>query len=320
MKRSWPSIFVGTVLAAILILYMITFQVRYSEVGVVRTFGEIREGGIIKEPGLYWKWPWPIQKVDTFDRRIQTTSTVGEETPTGDGKNVIVTTTICWRIDEPRKFSIRCRDMADADNKIQSRVRNDQKTVISNYNFSHFVSTNPEELKYDQIEPEIGRMVRANTEELYGVKIERVAIEALALPQRVTESVIEAMKKERQATAQEYTSQGESQAKQIRDTADSIAGTIMAFADRKAEEIRAEGRQRAIRYNETFRQDEDLAMFLLRIENIPRILGERATLILDEPTFTELLSESAGKGPATRPAGAGKSAAAPLVIPALDSR
>ena len=72
----------GAVLASMLVLYMVTFQVRFSEVAVVRTFGQIKEGGIIKEPGLYWKWPWPVQKVERYDNRVQTSSTTGEETPT----------------------------------------------------------------------------------------------------------------------------------------------------------------------------------------------------------------------------------------------
>jgi membrane protease subunit HflC len=305
MKRSWPTIVVGAVLVVILMLYMISFQVRFSEMAVVRTFGEIQKGGVIKEPGLYWKWPWPIQKVDTFDSRIQTVSLIGEETQTRDGKNVVVTTTVCWRVSDPYKFSIQCRDVADASNKISIRVQGDQKTVISKYDFANFVSMNRQELKYDDIEVELARTVQANTEDLYGVKIERIAFESFALPAKVTEAVLDAMKKERQAMAQQYTSEGESQARQIRDTAESIAGTILAFADRKAKEIVAEGQERAIRYNETFRQDEELATFLLKIDNIPKILGERATLVLDQPTFTDLLTPQSPPTPASQPAGAG---------------
>ena len=320
MKRSWPSIIVGAVLAAILILYMVTFQVRFSEVAVVRTFGQIdKERGVIKDAGLYWKWPWPIQKVDTFDRRIQATSTTGEEAPTRDGKNVIVTTTVCWRIDDPYKFSIRCKDMADAENKIKIRVSNDQKTVIGNYDFTNFVSMDPKELKYEPIEAQIASTVQANTEDLYGVKIERVAFERFELPAKVTEAVIEAMKKERQAVAQRYTSEGESQAKQIKDTAEGIAGTILAFADRKAKEIVAEGKQRSIKYTQVFRQDEQLEKFLLWIENIPKILGERTTLILDHPMLIEMLNEGATTQPA-RSAEAGQPAASAVLPTVIETK
>ncbi len=317
MKRSWPSIVVGAILAAILILYMVSFQVPTTQVAVNRTFGEIKKDGVITKAGLYWKWPWPIQKVDKYDRRIQTASLIGEETTTRDGKTVVITTTVCWHIADPYTFAIRCKDMADAENKIRIRVQSDQKTIIGKYDFAQFVSTDPNELKYDAIEAELARTVEENTESLYGVNIDLVAFESFALPEKVTESVIDAMKKERQALAQQYTSEGESQARQIRDTAESIAGTIMAFADRKAKEIVAEGQQRAIRYNETFRKNEELATFLLKIENIPKILGDRATLILDQPMFTDLLRPASESTPvpSTQPAAGGvPTAALPSII------
>ena len=292
MKRSWPSLIGGTLIAVLLIAYMITFQVRFSEVGVVRTFGEIREGGVLTEPGLYWKLPWPIQKVDRYDARIQTTTTTGEETPTRDGKNIIISTTICWRIEDPYTFTIRCKNMADGEERVKIRVRNDQKTVISNYDFAHFVSTDPDQLRYDQIETELAEAVQEIASQLYGIRIDRVAIESLALPESISTTVIDAMKKEREAIAQRYTSEGESQAQQIKETAESIAGTILSFADRKAAEIVAEGQARSIQYNRVFSQDEALAVFLLQIENIPKILSDRATLILDQPIFTSLFEES----------------------------
>lgn len=306
MRRSLPSLVAGAALAVILVLYMVLFQVRYSEVAVVRTFGSINpEKDVIREPGFYWKLPWPIQKVDTFDARIQTTLTTGEENTTKDGKSVILTTAILWEIDDPYTFKVRCGDMKNATDLIKVRVSNDQKTVIGRYNFSNFVSTDPNELKYDEIEQQIATEVQQVAPEQYGITIKRIAIETFTLPENITENVIEAMKKEREAVAQRYTSEGESTAKQLKDTAEAIAGTIETFANRKAAEILAEGQRRAVEYNQVFRQDEDLAMLLLQIENIPQILSERATLILDQPAIVDIFREQppAVAGSATQPAG-----------------
>ncbi len=302
-----------------LILYMVAFQVRFSEVAVVRTFGQIKEGGVIKEPGLYWKWPWPIQRVERYDNRIQTTSTTGEETPTRDGKNVIVTSTVNWRIDDPKQFSIRCKSMKEAENFVKLRVRNDQKTVIGKYDFRNFVSVEPSELKRDAIELEIGKAVAMVAQELYGLRVERVGIETFQVPQEVSKSVIEAMKKERQAKAQQYTSEGESEAKQIKDTAESIAGTITTFADRKAAAIVAEGQKRAVEYNRVFREDPELAKWLLQVENIPVALGDRATLVIDQPIFTEIFRETGSAGvPSPQPAeGPAGQTALPAAIPVI---
>jgi membrane protease subunit HflC len=309
MKRSLPSLVTGILLVSILLLYMVTYQVRFTEVAVVRTFGQVnKETGVKKEPGLYWKWPWPIQKVDHYDNRLQVTSTIGEENPTKDGKNIIVTTAINWRIDDPYMFCIRCVDIPDAESKLKSRVRNDQKTVIGKYNFSQFISTNPQELQYDTIAEEIKKTVEASAKELYGAKVESVKLESIALPQRITENVFEAMKKERAAVAARYTSEGESTAQQIKDTAEGIAGTIRSFADRQAAEIVAEGQRRAADYNKVFAQDQELASFLILIRNLPQILKDRTTLVLDAGSagFTPLISDNAtqvaGPAPASQPA------------------
>jgi len=313
MKRSLPSMTVGALLVVALGLYMIAYQVRFNEVAVIRTFGQIQApdpahndpGDVITEPGLYWKWPWPIQQVTRYDNRIQIATTTGEETPTRDGKNVIVTTTIGWRIDEPYTFTIKCDGMEDAAEKLKTRVRNDQKTVIGRYAFGNFVSTNPDELRYDQIEDEILATVKSAARELYGIRIESISIEKLALPQKITSTVFEAMKKERAAVAQRYTSEGESEATKIKSTAEGIADTILAFADLKAAEIVADGQQKALEYNKTFSQDEALAVFLLEIENLPKILKDKATVILDRSPF-DLLGHSPLKGSQPKPQAEGK--------------
>ncbi len=309
MKRSLPSLLTGVLLAAVLLLYMVTYQVRFTEVAIVRTFGQVnQQTGVKTSPGLYWKWPWPIQKVQTYDNRLQVTSTVGEENPTLDGKNIIVTTAINWRIDNPYTFCIRCSDMQDAESKLNTRVRNDQKTVIGNYRFSQFISTNPKELKYDEISKEIEDTVRASAKELYGIKVESVKLEAIALPQKITENVFEAMKKERAAEAARYTSEGQSIAQQIKDTAEGIAGTIRSFADRQAAEIVAEGQRRAAEYNKTFAQDQELASFLILIRNLPEFLKDRTTLVMDAasagftPLITDKVPQQQAAAPASQPA------------------
>jgi len=271
----------GSLLGFVLILYMVTFVVRFSDVAVVRTFGKATEADVIREPGFYWKLPWPVQRVTQYDNRIQIATTPGEETPTRDGKNVIVTTTIAWRIDDPYVFSIRCGDLKTGEDNIETRVRNDQKTVIAQYDFGNLVSVDPDELKYDAMEGEILEAVSASAKTLYGIEVVSIGIQKLALPARITETVFDAMKKERQAEADRYTSEGKSRATQIKQEAASIAGTIQSFAHRKAAEIVAEGYRRAAEYNKTFSQDEELAMFLLEIQNLPKLLRERATLVLE---------------------------------------
>lgn len=401
MKRSLPSLIAGTALAVILVLYMITYQVRFNEVAVVRTFGRITEpvpnlmftvpgdladaldagtipdrirtefdrlnakesqakqeaygrtelalseeaeiavdepgerwlladGGneyllelqeaaeddetqirvgdnlnrisedVKTEPGLYWKWPWPIDRVIKYDNRLQMAETKGEETPTRDKRNVIVTTAIGWRIADPYKFNTTHRDLAEAERKLKDLVRNQQKTVLADFDFVNLVSVDEEELRYDEIEEGIFELVVDEARKEYGIQVEHVGIDQLALPSQITENVFSAMKEERKAEAARYTSAGESEANRIKTEAEAIAGTIIAFAQRKADEIKAEGKRRAAEFNTEFQKDEALALFLLQIDYLAELLRDRVTVIIDgnEPPWN-LLQETVGADLAT---------------------
>ena len=74
---------IGAVLVVIFALLLFVFQVRQSEVAVVTTFGKPVRASL-DEPGAYFKWPWPIQKVYKFDQRIQNFEDKFSETYTVD--------------------------------------------------------------------------------------------------------------------------------------------------------------------------------------------------------------------------------------------
>lgn len=291
MKRSLPSLIAGTLLVVILLLYMITFQVSFQQVAVKYTFGSATKDDVIKEPGLYWKWPWPIQRVVPFDSRKQTTVTVGEETQTRDGMNVIISTMAIWKVNNPHTLSVRYGDMHEARLQLNNLIRTAQKAVLGEYAFSSLLSVdqgNPDrdQLKYDQIERDILASIQAKIAESFGdgLEVEMVGIERLGLPAVISGNVFEAMKKERQAEAQRYISTGEASAQTIKDTAEGIARTIMAFADRRAAEIVAKGQERAAGYNTVFQKNTDLALFLLKLDKLKDSLSSRATVIFGADT------------------------------------
>lgn len=288
MKRSLPSLVIGAVLTVILVTYMIFYQVAYDELAVVRTFGKIQppdETGVspdVKiEPGWYLRFPWPIQDVDIYDTRLRISETVGVEANTADAKNVVLRAAVTWHIEgaQAYKFVTSTQDEADAEEKLQLLVRDQLQTTLGQYVFEELVS-NREDLKYDEITDKLLASVQPEALNLYGIQVRKIGLETLTLPTDISEQVFEAMKKERQATAALYTSEGESTAEKIRAEADSIANTILEFAKRRAAEIIAEGQERAAHYNEVFAQDPDLAMFLLEVDNLVKILKDRSTIIL----------------------------------------
>ena len=87
MKRNSLTLAIGILLLIVFGLWLFLFQVRTTEVGVLTTFG--RPTKSLLDPGLYGKWPWPIQKVWLFDKRVQNFEDKLTEGLTRDNFNVL---------------------------------------------------------------------------------------------------------------------------------------------------------------------------------------------------------------------------------------
>ena len=103
MKRNLLTVTIGAALILIFAALLFIFQVRQSEVAVVTTFGKPTEHPYA-EPGAYFKWPWPIQKVYKFDQRVQNFEDKFNETYTHDNNNLIVTVYTGWKISDASVF------------------------------------------------------------------------------------------------------------------------------------------------------------------------------------------------------------------------
>src|SRR5436190_16986744 len=98
-KRNPVTIIIGIVLILVFVLLLFVFQVRTTEVAVVTTFG--RATRPITAPGPYFKWPWPIQKVQKFDKRIHNFESKFEQVLTPDGYSLLIMAYTGWTISQP---------------------------------------------------------------------------------------------------------------------------------------------------------------------------------------------------------------------------
>ena len=96
LKNSVGSILAAVFLAGVLLLYMCTFQVKFTEVAIVKTWGKPADNPITT-PGLKFKWPYPIEQAKLYDKRTRILSDRTEETRTEDGKNLLLTTYTLWK-------------------------------------------------------------------------------------------------------------------------------------------------------------------------------------------------------------------------------
>src|SRR6185295_11545552 len=102
MRRNPLILLIGIVVVIIFFLLLFTFQVRQSEVVLVTTFG--KPSAPKDKPGIYLRWPWGIQMVHRFDQRIQNFEDQLTEGQTRDGKNLVTSVYVGWKIAEPSQF------------------------------------------------------------------------------------------------------------------------------------------------------------------------------------------------------------------------
>src|SRR5471032_2147679 len=161
MKRNLLTVVIGAVLVVIFALLLFVFQVRQSEVAVVTTFGKpVRD---LTEPGAYFKWPWPIQKVYKFDQRVQNFEDKFSENLTADNNNLLTSVYVGWKISDAAAFFPKFAggSVPAAQRMLESMLRSAKSAVIGKHALSEFVNANPQDLKFDAIENEIEQDVVA---------------------------------------------------------------------------------------------------------------------------------------------------------------
>ncbi len=278
MKKNFVTIITASLIGIILILYLVSFQVRVNQRVVLSTFGA--PVSVIDEPGLYWKWPWPAQAIHVFDSRLSVLDSPFEETYTSDGKNVVIATSIAWKIDDPQKFLEIVGTKVEGERNIRSILRNYQNSVVGMYPLSSFISTDPDMLKFNEIENMIMERVSGETEKNYGIKVEFVKIRRIGLPEDTTEKVFARMRAERSRLAERYRAEGEGEANRIRAEAESERDRIITRAEAGAKRIMGEGDALAARYYTVFAENEDLALFLRKLDALQETLKEKTTVVL----------------------------------------
>ena len=300
MKRN-PIIFAtGSLLLLLFVLLLFVFQVRKTEVAVVTTFGKATRP--ITEPGPYWKWPWPVQKVYKFDQRTHVSEGKFEQVLTSDGYSLLISVYVGWKISQPDLFFPRFAGSTNrAEESLEGIVRNAYSGIVGKHPFSHFISTDEKNLKFGEIEQEMLARVQADAKgNNYGIDIPFLGIRRLGLPESVTKLVFERMESEREVLVSRIKSDGERQASDIRERANYESSKLLTDAEAQAQKILGEGEKEAARSFEVFKQEPNLAIFLLKLKALEQFLQNRTTLILDQNTSPLDLLKNQQTSPANK--------------------
>lgn len=287
MKRNVFTLTIGILLLLIFGLLLCVFQVRQSQVAVVTTFSKPTRP--ITEPGAHWKLPWPIQKVYTFDQRIQNFADEPMEGLTSDGFALVTSVYVGWKITDVTVFFPTFAGSADpikaAEKGLELLLGNARSAVVGKHPLSDFLSTSDNGTNFTAIEKEIleavQSQVRANN---YGLDLEFLGLKRIQLPPAVTQTVFERMQAERKVLADKFQFEGEAEAQKIRSGAELRAAEALAKADYEATRIRGEGEAEAAKSLTVFQQNPELASFIFRLSALEGSLKERSILIFDQHT------------------------------------
>jgi modulator of FtsH protease HflC len=287
MKRNTFTLIVGLLLLLVFILVLCVFQVRQSEVAVVTTFGNPTTP--ITNAGPHFQWPWPIQKVYKFDKRVQNFEDPLTQGLTSDGNNLLASVYVGWKITDPTaffpKFAGSADSIAEAEKGLKDLVNNAKLAAMGKHPLAHFISASDHGTNFLAIEQEILDSVQTKVRTLnYGLDLEFLGLKRLQLPQNVTQAVFDQMQSERKRLADNYQSEGERLAQNIRSDAERKATEVLADAEFQAARIRGEAEAKAAESLKVFQQKPELANFIFELNALEGSLKDRSILVFDQHT------------------------------------
>jgi membrane protease subunit HflC len=266
-----------------------SYVVREGQASVRTRLGQPVAGGA--EAGLHFRWPWPVDRVVLLDARTQVLDTRHTEMLTRDKRNVVLLSTVRWRIADPLVFFQSVGSLGSANAKLDGLVTNAKIGVLGRYDLSALVSTDPDDLKAAEIEADLLGLVAGPAREKYGIEVQEVAPKRLSLPENNIGHVFDQMRAEREQYAARYRAEGEREASSIRAATDRQAAEIRSVAAEEVARIRGESEAKAADiYGAAHASDPELYRFVRSLQSVESLVGDQTTLILrtDSAPFSVL--------------------------------
>ena len=269
MKRFFIAIF------TLIILFILSaiIVVDETEQIVILQFGKpVRT---ITEPGLYFKFPAPIQVSNSFDKRLLEYDVPPEEVLSKDKKSLIIDNYVRWKIVDPLLFLQTVRAIPTAKTRLDDIVYSELRQELGNHDMHEIIKETRELI--------MEKVTLASNEETtnYGIEVVDVRIRRVDLPRENEASIYARMEAERKRQANKFRSEGAEEAQKIRAATDRDKTVILAEAYKTSQQIRGEGEAKALDiYAESFSKDPDFYEFLRTLETYERVIDKETTLVL----------------------------------------
>lgn len=300
MTKNLPAIIVALIVLLVIVCMMCAFQVGFTETVVVTRFERPKENQPT-EPGLYFKLPWPIDRVHRYDTRLRTFETEFRQVAAKESEPLILTTYATWRVKDGLRFQKTSLSESQVTSKIRGLVSNQVALALKRFSLSELVNVDASKNRLAEFERDIlvgvttvpgakggegALSVKEAAMKDFGVEVVSIGIKRLGLGEEVTKNVFERMRAERDNVAKRLEAEGVSEAQKIREEAREVESKIRLRAEAYAKKLRGEGEAEAANYYAYFEQNRQLADFLKKLETVEEILKSgRMTLVLDAHTI-----------------------------------
>ena len=279
----------GVLIGLFVILFganLVSFTVTEVQQVVVTQFGEkIR---VITEPGLYFKYPDPIQKTTYFDKWLLEYDAEPEQVFTRDKKMLVLDNYARWRIIDPYLFMQSLQTVDRALKRLRDIVKSELLKELGRHELSEVVALNRESIM------ELVTARCDSTARTFGIEILDVRVKRADLPPENEAAVFERMRAEREREAKGYRSEGEERALEIRADTDLEAAQIKAAAYEESQRIRGEGDAEALRiYAAAYTGAEEFYEFSRTLEAYEQARDENTVLV--QPMDTDFFKYLQGK-------------------------
>jgi membrane protease subunit HflC len=274
MDRPYRTIAIAA--ASLIVCYLCFFAVSETQFVLVTQFG--RPIRTVTKAGLHLKWPY--QSATYFDRRLRIYNPRPSEFLTRDKKNIVISSYVAWKIQDPDRFVQAVGDAPAAEMRLHDVVWSGLSAALGTHDLGSVVSAT-EKVQTGDLLDQLTRLVDTAALSQYGINVVDVRIMRLNLPEQNKQSVYARMRAERERIARQYRAEGEEQALGIRADADRQKEEILSVAYKEAEKVRGEGDAESTRiYGQAYEKNPQLYKLLRTLETYKKVFDDKTTAIL----------------------------------------
>ena len=259
-----------------LLTWASVFTVDERQEAILFQFGKIVEADY--EPGLHFKIPF-INNVRKFDNRILTIDQKPERFLTQEKKDLIVDSYVKWRItDVVQYFKTTQGDELTAGRLLYENINNGLRDEFGKRTIQEIISGDRAQIM------ELMTQQASERAQALGISVIDVRVKKVDYPERVSNSVYQRMRAEREREARDFRSKGHEASERIQADADRQRSILIAEAYRDSEIARGEGDAKATEiYAEAFNKDREFYKFTRSLTAYTKNFSSASDVILLKP-------------------------------------